>query len=148
MRRRYPTTPILGVGAIILRRGKVLLVRRGKAPMKGLWSLPGGVLRAGESLRDGVQREVREETGLQVEPLGIFEVFERIQRDRRGRLEYHYVLVDYLCRVRAGELRAGDDADRAEWVSSEDLDRYGITEGTLAVIRRALRTGKRTILPA
>ena len=130
----------------MLRRGKVLLVKRGRPPLKGLWSLPGGVLRTGERLRDGVRREVLEETGLEVEPAGVFEVFERIQRDAEGRAEYHYVLVDYLCRVKGGKLSAADDAERAEWVREADLEQYAMTEGTLEVIQRALKKGKRRLL--
>ena len=142
----YPKHPILGVGAIILDRGRVLLVERGREPLKGYWSLPGGVVEAGERLEDGIRREVLEETGLAVRPLGIFEVFERVNRDARGRLEYHYVLVDYLCRVESGELRAADDANRAEWVRRSDLRAYRITEGTVEVIERAFRDGKRRLL--
>ena len=139
MRRRRPSRPILGIGAIILRRGCVLLVERGRAPLKGYWSLPGGALELGERLADGVRREIREETGLIVKPLEVFEVFERITPGERNRPEYHYVVVDYLCRVSGGELRPGADAERAEWVRREDLGRRQITEGTLAVIRRAFR---------
>lgn len=144
--RRYPERPIVGVGAIILRRDRVLLVERAGEPLKGYWSLPGGVLQAGESLHDGVQREVREETGLEVEPLGIFEVFERINRDERGRTEYHYVLVDYMCRVTGGELRPADDASRAEWVRRADLRKFQITEGTEDVLRRAFQQRRRGLL--
>jgi ADP-ribose pyrophosphatase YjhB (NUDIX family) len=146
VKRRYPAGPVVGVGAIVVKRGKILLVRRGRAPLKGYWSLPGGVLRTGERLRDGVRREVREETGLEVEPLGVFEVFERILADGRGRTRYHYVLVDYLCRVQGGELRAADDAESARWVASKELGRYPMTEGTLEVIRRAMRKGRRKLL--
>ena len=135
------------MGAIILRRDRVLLVQRGREPLKGLWSLPGGVVRAGERLEDGIRREVREETGLEVRPIGVFEVFERLNQDPRGRLEYHYVLIDYLCRVTGGELRAADDASSAEWVRQPDLARYPITEGTLDVIRRAFRKRKGGVLP-
>lgn len=139
MRRRYPSRPILGVGAILLRRGRVLLVQRGKAPLKGYWSLPGGALELGERLTDGVRREVLEETGLTVQPLELFEIFERIIAGERDQPEYHYVVVDYLCRVAGGVLRPGADAEQAEWVRREDLGRLQITEGTLAVIRRAFR---------
>ena len=135
------------MGAIIVRRGRVLLVQRGRQPLKGYWSLPGGVLHAGERLQEGICREVKEETGLEVKPLGVFEVFERLNTDKRGRLEYHYVLIDYLCRVTRGKLRAADDASSAEWIRPADLARYPITEGTLDVIRRAFRKGKRGILP-
>jgi 8-oxo-dGTP diphosphatase len=143
MRRRRPSRPILGIGAIILRRGCVLLVERGRAPLKGYWSLPGGALELGERLADGVRREVLEETGLIVKPLEVFEVFERITPGERDRPEYHYVVVDYLCRVSGGVLRPGTDAERVEWVRREDLGRRRITEGTLAVIRRAFRKKSR-----
>jgi 8-oxo-dGTP diphosphatase len=120
-------------------------VERGREPLKGYWSLPGGVLEVGERLEDGVRREVREETGLLVEPIGIFEVFQRISRDARGRPEYHYVLVDYLCRVVGGELHPSDDASRVEWAPRKDLAARKITEGTLEVIERAFRRGRRGV---
>src|SRR5260370_7785391 len=97
--RRYPQRPILGVGAIIIESDRVLLVERGREPLKGYWSLPGGVLEVGEKLADGLSREVMEETGLAIEPLSVVEIFERIMRDAAGVAEYHYVLIDYLCRV-------------------------------------------------
>jgi ADP-ribose pyrophosphatase YjhB (NUDIX family) len=125
------------VGAIILRRDRILLAQRGKEPLKGWWSLPGGLLELGEALKDGVAREVREETGLEIRPLGIFEVFERIMRDAAGTAEYHYVLIDYLCRITGGTLCAGDDVCRVEWVRRRDLVGMQITEGTLSVIERA-----------
>lgn len=137
---------MLGVGALIFRRGRVLLVERARAPQKGSWSLPGGVLEAGETLKEGLRREVREETGLEVEPLGIFEVFERILPDRRGRPEYHYVLIDFLCRVTGGHLAPGDDVSRAAWVSKSELGQYPVTEGTRAVIERAFRRRRRALL--
>ena len=117
----------------------MLLVERGRAPLKGYWSLPGGVLEAGERLEEGVRREVLEETGLTVKPLRVVEIFERIIRDAKGRAEYHYVLIDYVCRVERGELKPQDDVSRAEWVSRDDLARYKITEGTLPVIVKAFR---------
>ncbi len=129
----------MGVGAILIHADRVLLVRRGRPPAQGLWSLPGGVLEAGERLEDCVRREVREETGLELSALGVFEVFERIMRDQEGRLEYHYVLIDYLCRAAGGEARPGGDASAAEWVRRRDLRSRPITEGTLEVILRALR---------
>jgi mutator protein MutT len=136
--RRYPDRPILGVGAIIEEGGRVLLVERGQEPQKGTWSLPGGVVEAGEYLKDAIRREVREETGLEIDPLRVAEVFERIMPDPAGRAEYHYVLIDYLCKVKSGELQASSDAARAEWVPRAALRSYRITEGTLAVIERVL----------
>src|SRR5215469_777011 len=138
MRRRYPKHPLLGVGALIFtrsgRRGPILLVERGKQPLKGYWSLPGGLVEPGEKLREAVRREIREETGLQIEPVRLFEIFERIMRDDEGRAEYHYVLADYVCRVVGGRLRAGDDVSRAEWARRAELDQYRLTEGTREVI--------------
>ena len=137
--RRYPKRPILGVGALIFNRGKILLVERGKEPLKGYWSLPGGVLETGETLEQGIVREVREETGLEVQPLKVLEIFERIIRDAQGAPEYHYVLIDYICRVTGGSLRAADDASRAAWVPRRLLSSYQITDGTLPVIEKGFR---------
>jgi len=139
--RRYPPRPILGVGAIIIESGKVLLVERGREPLKGYWSLPGGVLEVGERLADGIRREVLEETGLEVELLSVVEIFERILRDAAGAAEYHYVLIDYLCRVTGGVLKAGDDVSAVRWVERECLAQYRITEGTLPVIEKAFVSG-------
>jgi ADP-ribose pyrophosphatase YjhB (NUDIX family) len=136
--RRYPERPILGVGAIIEERGCVLLVERGQEPLKGVWSLPGGVVEAGELLKDAIRREVLEETGLEVDPVSIAEIFERIMPDGSGRTEYHYVLIDYLCKVTGGNLSPASDAARARWVPRAELPSYHITEGTLAVIEKAL----------
>jgi 8-oxo-dGTP diphosphatase len=141
--RRYPRHPLVGVGAILVDRGRILLVERGKEPLKGWWSLPGGALETGETLRDAVRREVREETGLEIEPVAVFEIFERILRDLDGRPEYHYVLIDYLCRVTGGGLRPGDDVSRVEWVREEHLGTLAITEGTLPVIEKAFRNRRK-----
>jgi 8-oxo-dGTP diphosphatase len=127
----------LGVGALILRRGSILLVERGREPLKGYWSLPGGLVETGETLESGIEREVLEETGLHVLPVSMFEIFERIMRDKSERPEYHYVLIDYVCKVVGGELRAGDDVSQVRWVRGGELCDYQLTEGTLAVIERA-----------
>jgi 8-oxo-dGTP diphosphatase len=137
--RRYPRHPILGVGAIIFRRDRVLLVERGKPPLKGFWSLPGGAVETGERLEESVRREVLEETGLVVKPVRLFTIFERIMRDHQGEAEYHFVLLDYLCRVTGGALEAASDVSRVAWVPRTALSRYKITEGTLPVIERAFR---------
>jgi ADP-ribose pyrophosphatase YjhB (NUDIX family) len=136
---RYPRHPILGVGAIIFRRDCVLLIERGKPPLKGYWSLPGGAVETGEHLEEGVRREVLEETGLVVKPVRLFTIFERIMRDDRGEAEYHFVLVDYVCRVTGGSLEAASDVSRVAWVPRTALSRYKITKGTLPVIERAFR---------
>jgi len=137
--RRYPKHPLVGVGAILLRRDRILMAQRGKEPLKGWWSLPGGALELGESLHDAVCREVLEETGLEIVPLGVFEIFERIMRDAAGAPEYHYVLIDYVCRVTGGKLFPGDDVCAVEWVRRRELPSLQITEGTLAVIEKAFR---------
>ena len=141
--RRYPDRPFLGIGALIFDGDSILLAERGHEPLKGWWSLPGGILETGETLLNGIRREVREETGLEVEPEAIFEIFERIMPDAEGRTEYHYVLIDYTCRVVGGALEAGSDVSHAVWAREEDLVAYQITEGTLAVVQRAFKARKK-----
>jgi ADP-ribose pyrophosphatase YjhB (NUDIX family) len=114
-----------------------LLVERGQDPLKGYWSLPGGLVETGETLEEAVRREAREETGLEIEPIAMFEIFERIMPDAEGKTEYHYVLIDYLCRPVGGSLEAASDVAGVAWVSQPDLVRYRLTEGTLAVVERA-----------
>jgi len=123
MQREFPLTPLMCVGAVIVDEGRVLLVRRGNEPMKGRWTLPGGLLELGESLTDGVTREVREETGLTVEVLELIELLDRIHRDGE-RVRYHYVIADYLCRVAGGQLQAASDADAARWVERAEWNSH------------------------
>jgi 8-oxo-dGTP diphosphatase len=125
------------VGALIFEGDSILLVERAGEPLKGYWSLPGGLIETGELIEDAVRREVHEETGLLVELLSRFDIFERIMRDAEGRAEYHYVLVDYICRVVGGAPCAGDDVSRLKWVKRPDLGNYKLTEGTLQAIERA-----------
>lgn len=135
--RRYPPRPILGVGAIIFRGDKVLLAQRAGPPMQGQWSLPGGVVETGETVLQALHREVLEETGLRVTEARFFELFERIMPDASGAIEYHYVLLDYVCKVAAGDAHAADDVSACVWSTRSGLAGFAITSGTLEVIERA-----------
>jgi 8-oxo-dGTP diphosphatase len=137
MSRVYPSLPIVGVGAIILRQGEVLLVRRGNPPMQGEWSIPGGALEVGETLREGLTREVLEETGLTVEVGPLIEVLDSIFPDGDGRTQYHYVLIDYLCHLRSGTALAASDAAELRWAKPCDLPTLGVRPITIAVIQKA-----------
>jgi 8-oxo-dGTP diphosphatase len=128
---------VAGVGALIIQDNRILLVERGREPLKGWWSLPGGAVETGERLEDALRREVREETGLEVEIVGLIEIFERIILDATNQPEYHYILMDYLCRPVGGTLCAADDACNAAWFTEPDLAGLKITEGTPAVIAKA-----------
>jgi 8-oxo-dGTP diphosphatase len=135
MKRKYPETPLVGMGAVILDQGRVVLVKRKFPPLAGEWSIPGGRLKIGETQRDGVVREAREETGLTVDPVQLLGVYDRLLRDEAGRILYHYVLIDFLCQRIAGELQAGGDADDARWFSQEQLRKLTLMEDTADVIR-------------
>jgi 8-oxo-dGTP diphosphatase len=138
VRREYPEAPIVGVGAVVIDGTKVLLVRRGQEPLKGEWSLPGGALELGETLQQGVVREVLEETGLLVAPAGVVEVVDRITREEAsGQIRYHYVVVDFVCGVTGGALGGGSDADEARWVERKELAAYRLQSVTMAVIEKA-----------
>lgn len=130
---------MLGVGALIFDgENRIMLVQRGGEPLKGWWSLPGGVLETGETLAEGVKREVLEETGLVVEPVHMLTIFERIMPDEAGRPEYHYVLVDYVCRIVSGEECAADDCAAIRWAARDEVAAITpLTKGTLGVIEQA-----------
>ena len=121
--REFPEAPLVGVGGVVVEDGRVLLVRRGREPLKGQWSIPGGLIEVGESLHQGVAREVREETGLIVEPVELIELLDRIHRES-NRVRFHYVIADYLCRVTGGSLRAGSDAQAARWVERREWNSH------------------------
>lgn len=138
--RTYPPRPILGVGALILNGESILLIERGKEPLKGYWSIPGGAVETGEKLEDALIREVKEETGLTVTVEKLVEIFERIIPDKLSdRTKHHYVLIDSICRVTGGDLCCGDDASNARWVERQELKNYQLTPGTLSVIEKAFR---------
>ncbi len=136
--RQYPDRPIVGVGAVIVDDGKVVLIRRRYEPLKGHWSLPGGMVEVGETLESALAREMFEETGLVVDVGPVIEVFDRITRDEQRRVRYHFVLIDYLCRPVSGELRAGSDVDAAVWAHPRQLAEYGLTDKATSVIERGL----------
>lgn len=138
MQREYPPTPLVGVGALIVNNGKIVLVRRRKEPAQGEWSIPGGLVNVGETLKEAVIREVFEETGLDVEPKALVELLERIFPDDDGRIRYHYVLADYLCSVVGGALIAGSDATDAVWADRSELNWYALPAVTMRVILNAL----------
>jgi mutator protein MutT len=137
--RSYPERPLVGVGAVIFDGDRVLLVKRGHAPLKGEWSLPGGCVELGETLEAAVAREVLEETGLAVDVGPVVEVFDRVQQGDDGRVEYHYVIVDYLCRPRGARIAHGSDAEDVRWVDPDDMPAYRLTDKAASVIRKARR---------
>jgi ADP-ribose pyrophosphatase YjhB (NUDIX family) len=138
MKREYPETPLIGVGAIVVESQRILLVKRGHEPLLGRWSIPGGLLEVGETLREAAIREAQEETGLKVQVGELLGVFDRVTRDAEGRVSYHYVLIDFLCKPVGGNLGAAGDADAAEWFGKDELEALGLSPDTRAVIEKAL----------
>jgi len=139
MQREFPETPLVGVGAVIIgpdrkQHSRVALVKRAHPPIAGQWSIPGGVLEVGELVREAAIREAREETGLVVEPGELLGVFDRVLRNPEGRVQYHYVLVDFLCRPAGGKLLAASDAAEVRWFTRDDLPALALPEDTLEVI--------------
>lgn len=128
--------PLVGVGAIIIEDGRVLLVKRAHPPLLGKWSIPGGVLEVGELVREAAVREAREETGLIVEPGELLGVYERVVRNGEKLVQYHYVLIDFLCRRVGGELAAGSDAGEVRWFTREELPALKLAEDTQDVIAK------------
>jgi len=134
----------VGVGAIIIQGNQVVLVKRGHAPLQGKWSIPGGVLEIGETLRKAAIREAFEETGLSIEPGELLGVFERVLPDEKGRMKYHYVLIDFLCRRVAGELAAGDDADEVRWFRRDELAALELARETEEVILKGFEKAQKS----
>ncbi len=140
--RRYPRHPLVGVGAIVLRGESVLLVRRDKEPSKGLWSIPGGLVELGEGVREAVRREVREECGVEVEPVSLFEVVDAVHKDGEDKVRFHYVIVDFLSDWRYGEPRAASDVADARWVPFDELRDLDMTESARVVVEGAVSRRK------
>ncbi|HWF12741.1 MAG TPA: NUDIX domain-containing protein [Candidatus Acidoferrales bacterium] len=148
LRREYPELPMVGVGGVVVHEGRALLIRRGSAPLKGEWSIPGGLLEVGETLEQGVMRELAEETGLDVQVIELIEVFERIfpappNADGTpgdcSRPQYHFVILDYLCETRGGTIAAASDALEFAWAREEDLVKYDVTVAVKRVLRKAFK---------
>jgi 8-oxo-dGTP diphosphatase len=136
--REYPDHPVVGVGAVVVRDGKALIIKRAHEPRKGEWSLPGGLLELGESLQEAVRREIQEETGLDIDVGPIIETFDRVHRDELGKIRYHFVIVDFVCWSRSGEAVPSSDADGVAWVAAGEIDAYGVNAHAKAVILRGL----------
>ncbi len=147
MSREYPSLPVVAVGAIVTKAGKVLLVRRAREPSRGLWSLPGGVVKRGEGLREAVAREVKEECGIDVRVEEIVEVLDQIHADRAGRVRYHYVIIDFLASWRRGRLKAASDISEASWVDPGAIRNLPLTKGLAAVVEKVLGRRRRVRPP-
>ena len=127
------------MGAIIVQDERILLVRRSNPPLQGEWSIPGGLVETGETTKEAIVREVREETGLEIRIVRLAEVFERILRDREFRVQYHFVLIDYLCHVIGGEAHAASDVSEVRWVKTDELENFAVAPETCEVIRRTVQ---------
>jgi 8-oxo-dGTP diphosphatase len=141
--REYPSVPRVGVGAVILDGGRVLLVRRGQPPLAGKWSLPGGLVELGETTREAIVREVAEECGLEIRVGEVAGILDRVVRDGEGRIRYHWVLVDYVAFPVSGTLCAATDVDEAQWVEVDDVERFDTTDGLVDMIRRGVAVAAR-----
>jgi len=140
-KREYPERPVVGVGGVVIRDGQALLVRRGSEPLKGQWSIPGGTLELGETIAEGVVRELREETGLDVRVVDLIEVFERIFPGE-GRPQYHFVILDYLCEAPNGTPQPGSDVTDVAFATEGELARYHLTPTATRVIQNAFRMAR------
>ena len=132
--RQYPKSPITGVGAVVWKDGKILLVKRGKEPNKGKWTVPGGVVELGETLREAVKREVKEECSIDIEVGEVAEALESIERDEQGRARYHFIIIDFKASYRGGEIKAASDAEECRWVSPEEIGELEVTPGLIKVL--------------
>jgi 8-oxo-dGTP diphosphatase len=136
--REYPDRPLVGVGGIVIRDGKVLLIRRGIAPSKDLWAIPGGMLKLGETLQEGAEREILEETGVTVKAGSPVYTFDFFERDGENRVKYHYVIVDMMADYICGEPRGADDALDARWLSADELKRLPVSNNTIKLLKAVL----------
>jgi 8-oxo-dGTP diphosphatase len=142
--REYPKRPMVGVGGVVISNGRALLIRRGGPPLEGRWSIPGGMLEVGETLLEGVRRELAEETGIEVRVGELIEVFERINVDGEGKTRYHFVVVDYLCEALSGQARAGSDVIDVAWATPAELRKYSLPETATQVILKAFEMARKS----
>ncbi|HUJ29719.1 MAG TPA: NUDIX hydrolase [Candidatus Acidoferrum sp.] len=140
--REYPERPVVGVGGVVIANGRALLIKRGHPPLEGEWSIPGGTLELGETLLEGVRRELAEETGIEVQVLDLIEVFERVFRDEAGKTRYHFVILDYLCEAVRGHAHAGSDVVDVAWATKPELAKYSLTPTATRVIRKAFEMAR------
>lgn len=140
MRRKYPRAPIAAVGVIVRLDDQILLIQRGKDPSKGYWSFPGGAIELGETAQEAARREAREETGLELELMGVATIVDNVTRDDAGQVAYHYVIIDYFARPVSGALRAGSDVSDVRWVRYDDLDTLPVTEKAGRILQELLDT--------
>ncbi len=142
MNRIYPDRPVAAVGAVLTRRSdsgcEVLLVKRGTEPAEGKWSVPGGAIELGENARDAIKREIMEECGLEIRPVRVFDVFDSIVRDDRGRLRYQYVIIDFVAEAEGGEISPGSDVREVRWVPLTEAPTMDLTRGTLEIVQRLI----------
>ncbi len=136
--REYPERPIVAVGGVVIHDSRALLIRRGQPPLEGRWSIPGGILEVGETIAEGIERELREETGVQVRVLELIEIYEKVFRDRDDQPQYHFVILDYLCDFVEGTAEPGGDVTEVVWASEQQLDSLALTGAANRVIRKAL----------
>ena len=140
--REYPKRPFVGVGGVVIHEGRVLIVRRKRPPLEGRWSIPGGIIEVGETLAEGVRRELLEETGIETRVHGLIELFERIERDGDGRTRYHFVIADYLCEAVGGKAQAASDASDVAWIDPSEFAKYSISEAAGRVILKAFQMAR------
>jgi ADP-ribose pyrophosphatase YjhB (NUDIX family) len=140
--REYPDHPVVGVGAVVVRDGRALIIKRAHEPRKGEWSLPGGLVELGESLTGAVRREIKEETSLDIDVGPIIETFDRVHRDDAGRIRYHFVIIDYVCWPTSGDATPGSDAEAVAWVAESEIDDYRVNVHAKAVIIKGLKASR------
>ena len=139
LKKEYPKHPIVGVGAIIIRNGRILIVKRKSEPGKGKWSVPGGLVELGETVGQAVVREVKEECGLDVEVDSLIDVVDSLTKDERGDIKYHFVILDFFVKLKGGKLKPGDDAEEVKWVPLKEVEKYDLTKTFREFLKRNMK---------